>query len=105
MQLIPWLGTDPGRTVLFNVLVISGLAYDKIGVPWAEHFTLATTCVALVKIASGDMLLGWRIIALLALIQTGVVATLLGVESGQMVALSTLAVLLEVLRAGSLAKR
>lgn len=88
-----------GRTVVLNLLVASGLCNEKAGAPWAEDFTLATLCVALIRIGRGDLpVLGWRIVALIAMITTGIVGCVVDARTGTVIILSTLAVLLDIIQ-------
>ena len=99
MRTIDWLGTPEGRTVVLNFLVASGLACEKLGVPWAEHITFATLCVALVRVGRGDVAdLGRRIVVLMALLATGIAAAFLHLQSGEVIVFATLAVLLDLSR-------
>jgi len=94
-----WLGTPEGLTVVLNFLVALGLVCEKLGVPWAEHITFATLCVALVRVGRGDIAdLGRRVVVVLALLATGLVATFLRLPDGEVIVFSTLAVLLDLSR-------
>ena len=99
MATINWLGTPAGGTLILNALVASGLVCDRAGVPWAQDFTLAALCVGLVRIGRGDIPdLGWRIVAVLAMLMTGVGGTLVDRQIGTVIVLSSLAVLLEMIQ-------
>jgi len=99
MYNFPGLCTPQGHVAVLNLIVITGMAFDKVGISWAEHVTIASLSVVLVELGqrNGDDA-GWRIAALVALLIIGAVAALIHIRSGELVALPTLAVLLVVIR-------
>ena len=74
--------------------------FDKVGLSWAEHVTIAALSVALVELGQRDDqdAASWRIAALLMLLVIGILGAFLKIRSGELVALATLAVLLVVIR-------
>jgi len=99
MFIVNWLGTPAGCTVILNALVAGGVLGDWRGASWAEDLTLATACVALVRIGRGDIRdLGWCVVALLAMLMTGIVSAFVNQQVGTVIIFTTIAVLFDVIQ-------
>jgi hypothetical protein len=106
MGLCTLLSTAVGHIALLDLLVASGMACDRAGISWAEHATVASLSVALVKLSNADLAPhGWRIAALAVLLIIGAIGAVgFHLRSGELVVLSTLAVLLVVIDERGVAK-